>query len=220
MKRVRDFERPRRPSKLPALAAEAIILFIALPAVFLIEMSRSMSAVIMLGGLAYVTTLVWRTGLTRAFSFGLAGFREFGPIFVRFAIFAIVTTIAVAVAMPEYLFYVVRENPRLWIVILGVYCVFSVYPQTVVYRGFFMERYRPVFRSDRMLVLANAIAFSWAHTLIANPLVYLFTFFGGILFSITYLRSRSLLAVAIEHALYGFWLFTVGLGMYFAFPTP
>ncbi|MFW5694735.1 MAG: hypothetical protein ACOCYB_06180 [Alkalispirochaeta sp.] len=37
------------------------------------------------------------------------------------------------------------------------------------------------------------------------------------LFSRTWLRSRSALAVSIEHALYGFWLFTVGLGSYFAF---
>ena len=83
-----------------------------------------------------------------------------------------------------------------------------------------MERYRPLFRDARVLVVVNAIAFSWAHTLIDNPLAYLFTFIGGMLFSVTYLRSRSLFAVAIAHALYGFWLFTVGLGMYSAFPTP
>lgn len=220
VKRHRDFARLRRPSKRSRLAAEAFALFVALPAVFLIEISRSITTVIILGGLAYVAAIIWRFRLNRAFSFGLARYRELAPVFVRFAVFAILTTIAVAVIMPEYLFYVVRENPRLWLLILGVYCCFSVYPQTIVYRGFFMERYRPLLRSDGMLVLANAIAFSWAHTLIANPLVYSFTFIGGILFSITYLRTRSLLAVAIEHALYGFWLFTVGLGMYFAFPAP
>ncbi len=220
MKRDRYFGRFRRPSKRSVLAAEAFVLFVALPTVFLFELSRSITAIIILGGLAYVAALMWRFRLNRAFAFGLAGYRELVPVVLRFAVFAILTTIAVAVLMPEYLFYVVRENPRLWLVILGVYCLFSVYPQTIVYRGFFMERYRPLVRSDTMLVLANAIAFSWAHTLIANPLVYSLTFLGGILFSITYLRSRSLLVVAIEHALYGFWLFTVGLGMYFAFPGP
>jgi hypothetical protein len=38
---------------------------------------------------------------------------------------------------------------------------------------------------------------------------------GGLLFVSTYLRTRSLLAVVWEHALYGIALFTVGLGRYF-----
>lgn len=66
----------------------------------------------------------------------------------------------------------------------------------------------------------SALAFAWAHTIIDNPVVYVATFFGGLMFAHTWLQSRSLLLVSAEHALYGFWLFTVGLGMYFGFPVP
>jgi membrane protease YdiL (CAAX protease family) len=40
----------------------------------------------------------------------------------------------------------------------------------------------------------------------------LLTTAGGLLFAFTYLRSRSTLLVAAEHALYGDFVFTVGIG--------
>ncbi|MFP4551733.1 MAG: CPBP family intramembrane glutamic endopeptidase, partial [Spirochaetales bacterium] len=141
-----------------------------------------------------------------------------GPILLLFAAFAVVSTVAVAVFVPDRLFSVVRTNPGLWLLMLVIYCLFSVYPQTLVFRGFFIERYRPLFRDERVLLLVSAAAFAWAHTIIAHPLVFALTFCGGIIFGRTWLKSRSALAVSIEHALYGFWLFAVGLGGYFAFP--
>jgi hypothetical protein len=41
------------------------------------------------------------------------------------------------------------------------------------------------------------------------------TFFGGYLFAYTYAKTRSLLLVSIEHALYGCLLYTIGLGRFF-----
>ena len=38
---------------------------------------------------------------------------------------------------------------------------------------------------------------------------------GGYLFARTYARSESTLMVSLEHALWGDFLFTVGLGWYF-----
>jgi hypothetical protein len=37
---------------------------------------------------------------------------------------------------------------------------------------------------------------------------------GGILFALTYAMTRSLMTSMIEHALYGNYLFTLGLGKY------
>ncbi|WP_423804206.1 hypothetical protein [Nitrosomonas nitrosa] len=42
-----------------------------------------------------------------------------------------------------------------------------------------------------------------------------FTFVGGIMFAYTYHRHRSLLLASIEHALYGCFVFTIGLGWFF-----
>jgi len=44
------------------------------------------------------------------------------------------------------------------------------------------------------------------------------TFIGGVLFAYTYQKTKSTALVAIEHAVYGNWLFTVGMGEMLAFP--
>lgn len=201
------------------LTAEAFVLFAGIPALFLVEMPPPFTIALVLGAVVYAAVQGIRARLVSRRSFGLNGFRRGGSQLVLFVAFAVLSTAAVAVFAPDQLFVVVRNNPRLWALMLFIYCVFSVYPQTLLYRVFFLERYRSLFQSENTLILANAVAFSWAHNLIPHPLVYLLTLGGGVLFSRTWLRSRSALAVSIEHALYGFWLFTVGLGSYFAFPS-
>jgi hypothetical protein len=56
-----------------------------------------------------------------------------------------------------------------------------------------------------------------------NPLAVGLTMLGGILFAWCYWETGSLFTAGFEHALYGCWLFTVGLGQYFyrrALPPP
>ncbi len=207
----------RRPAS-PALILEALLLFGVVPLLFLFDLPRGGMPAVMLLALAYVMVQGARHKLIPKRSFGLNGFRQFGPMLLLFVLFALASTTAVAVFEPESLFSVVRTDVGLWLLMLVVYCCFSVYPQALVFRGFFIERYGSLFRDERALVLVNAAAFAWAHNIIAHPLVYALTFCGGVLFCRTWLKSRSVLAVSIEHALYGFWLFTVGLGGYFAFP--
>jgi hypothetical protein len=45
-------------------------------------------------------------------------------------------------------------------------------------------------------------------------------YWGGGIFAITFFRTRSLLLTSVEHALYGSWLFTLGIGEMLAFPMP
>jgi hypothetical protein len=45
------------------------------------------------------------------------------------------------------------------------------------------------------------------------------TFIGGILFAFTFKKTKSTLLVSIEHAIYGCWLFTVGMGEMLGFPS-
>jgi membrane protease YdiL (CAAX protease family) len=208
----------RQEPSSPALILEALFLFGVVPLLFLFSLPRGVMPAVMLLALAYVVVQGTRHKLIPRRSFGLNGFRRFAPMLLLFALFAVASTVAVAVFEPESLFSVVRTDVGLWLLMLVIYCCFSVYPQALVFRGFFIERYGSLFRNERALVLVNAAAFAWAHNIIAHPLVYALTFCGGVLFCRTWLKSRSVLAVSIEHALYGFWLFTVGLGGYFAFP--
>ncbi|MCA9351767.1 CPBP family intramembrane metalloprotease, partial [Patescibacteria group bacterium] len=78
---------------------------------------------------------------------------------------------------------------------------------------------RNLFQSDHQLILVNAILFSLCHLIFRNSLVLVLTFVGGVFFAFTYLDTKSTVLVSIEHAIYGSWLFTVGMGAMLAFPS-
>ncbi len=139
-------------------------------------------------------------------------------ILATFILVAIATTIYVWFQDRELLFFVPKNNPGLFMIILFVYTLFSVWPQEIIYRTFFFERYESLFQNKTLFIFINAIVFSLAHLFFRNTLVLLLTFIGGIIFGYTYLKYRSTTAVSIEHALYGNWLFTVGMGQMLAFP--
>ena len=109
-------------------------------------------------------------------------------------------------------------NPKLFVVILGVYTFLSVWPQEIIYRSFFYKRYQDLCSSKIVFMVLNAVIFSLAPVFLKNILVLILTFIGGLLFIYTYTKTKSTTLVSIEHALYGNWLFTVGMGQMLAFP--
>lgn len=116
---------------------------------------------------------------------------------------------------PEQFLSFPRRNTRVWAIIMVLYPIFSVYPQELVYRTFLFHRYKPLFRSQTALILASAFAFGLMHIVFHHWLSVAMTFAGGLLFAWTYARTRSTLAASVEHALYGCFVFTVGLGSFF-----
>jgi membrane protease YdiL (CAAX protease family) len=103
--------------------------------------------------------------------------------------------------------------------ILIFYTFFSVYPQELIYRTFFFQRYQSLLKNESLFILINAVVFSLAHIFFKNTLVLFSTFIGGIIFAYTYKKTKSTLLVSIEHAIYGCWLFTVGMGNMLGFPS-
>jgi membrane protease YdiL (CAAX protease family) len=65
------------------------------------------------------------------------------------------------------------------------------------------------------LVLISGAAFGLAHIVFNNWVAPVLCAVGGVLFAHTYHKTRSLALVCLEHALYGDFVFTVGLGRYF-----
>jgi len=108
-----------------------------------------------------------------------------------------------------------RHKPVLYLFVMVAYPLLSVYPQEIAYRALFYRRYAPAFGSTGVAILVNACFFGWGHIIFENPVAVVLTLAGGVIFSLTYLKSRSLLAASIEHTLYGCLLFTIGLGWYF-----
>nr|WP_284041157.1 CPBP family intramembrane glutamic endopeptidase [Jejuia spongiicola] len=99
------------------------------------------------------------------------------------------------------------------------YSFFSVYPQELIYRTFYFKRYHDIFKNKYLFIFINAIVFSLGHIFFKNSLVLALTFLGGLLFAFTFYKTKSTLMVSIEHAIYGCWLFTVGMGSMLGFPA-
>ncbi|GAB2597417.1 hypothetical protein Aab01nite_72980 [Paractinoplanes abujensis] len=136
-------------------------------------------------------------------------------VLALWALVSALTVGAVALFDRENLFILPRENPGLWLLICVFYPLASVYPQELLYRGFLMHRYAPVFGAGKVVAAASAVAFGFAHLLFGNVIAVVATIVGGWLFARRYQSTGSLLTVSIEHALYGITIFTVGLGQYF-----
>ena len=116
---------------------------------------------------------------------------------------------------PAHLFDLPRGTPWRWLLVMVLYPVLSVVPQELVFRTFFFHRYGRLLGGPWIATAASALAFSWAHVVLLNGLAVVLTLLGGWLFARTYLRTHSLVATAVEHAVYGCLLFTVGLGHWF-----
>jgi membrane protease YdiL (CAAX protease family) len=139
-------------------------------------------------------------------------------MFLRFGLFVVFSFLLVWLYLPDSLFSVVLSKPLLWLAICFFYAIFSVYPQEFLYRLFFFQRYQILFSNPYVFLFVNACVFSFAHLFLNNTLVFILTFFGSIVFALTYKKSQSLILVSLEHSAYGAWLFTLGLGKMLAFP--
>lgn len=136
-------------------------------------------------------------------------------IFVTFAIGSLVVAGLVAAIMPDRLFSLAAERPGLWLKIMTLYPFTSVLAQEFAYRVFFFHRYGVLFSSRWTLIVANALAFGFGHILFRNWIAVGGTFVVGLLLAWRYERTRSFWAVYIEHVLWGWLVFTIGLGVYF-----
>lgn len=137
------------------------------------------------------------------------------PLILRDAVFLALLGIGVRFFAPELLFSFVKRAPAFWAVVMLLYPLLSVYPQELLYRAFFFHRYQPLFGSGWAMLLASALAFGFVHIIFGNWLAVGLCVIGGLLFSLTYQRSGSLLLTCIDHALFGNFIFTIGLGRFF-----
>ena len=82
-----------------------------------------------------------------------------------------------------------------------MYSLFSVYPQEVIYRTFFFQRYEWLCKSEMLFILVNVALFSLVHLFFRNALVMLLTFSGGILCALTFKKTKFTLLVYLERAI-------------------
>jgi membrane protease YdiL (CAAX protease family) len=136
-------------------------------------------------------------------------------ILIRDAVCLVGLGIAVYLLAPQLLFSLIRRSPRLWALIFVLYPLISVYPQELLYRAYFFHRYQPLFGRGWGLMAASALAFGFVHIIFRNWLAVGLCVTGGFLFSLTYQTSGSFLLACLDHAIFGNFLFTIGLGQFF-----
>jgi membrane protease YdiL (CAAX protease family) len=200
------------------LAAECVTLFAGVPAAY----ARGWIALPVILLLIIITSGCWlllrlrnraalrgllRTGAPKA---------EWRRILLNYAAAVPALLLLLWIVNPASLFTLALRHPAIWMAVMCAYPIASVLPQEFAYRVFFFERYRPLFGRDVGMILASAMAFSFAHIVFRNWLAVVLTFIGGVLFARSYQRTRSLWLVAVEHALYGCAIFTVGYGEFFS----
>jgi len=203
-------------------AIEFVFLFFGLPslAAFGPYQIRVIPMLVTLGGICAIA-LVVSPGFDRSRLLNLAGARKAARyVCLRFLILGVLLLATTAVwdlveTDRSILFGLPRRDAGLWMTIMVLYPVFSVYPQELIYRAFVFHRYKPVFGGGGAMIAASALAFGYGHIIFPDWPSVALTVLGGLLFASTYARTRSLAASWLEHALYGDLVFTIGMGSLF-----
>ena len=199
---------------------EFFIIFISVPVSFAIEFPVWIKLIIGILGFGYIVFVLLKVETN---TFKIAPHLNWKQFWKRTLLqllgIAIITSIYVLIFDSKNLFIMPINKTLVWAIILFVYSFFSVYPQELIYRTFFFQRYQTLFKSETLFMLLNAALFSLAHLFFRNTLVIILTFIGGVLFALTFKKTKSTLLVSIEHAIYGCWLFTVGMGEMLGFPS-
>ncbi len=199
---------------------ELFLLFIFIPVSFIFDYWPILKLIIGILSFIYIVYIIVKIEKIKFnIKKSLRSKKFWKSTFIKFLVIAILTTIFVWFTEKENLFTVAITKPKMWISILFFYSLFSVYPQEILYRTFFFKRYEALFKNEIIFILTNAILFALAHIFFKNVLVLSITFIGGLLFAFTYKKTKSTLLVSIEHAIYGCWLFTVGMGNMLGFPS-
>jgi hypothetical protein len=160
----------------------------------------------------------WRSVILR-----LPRRRDILSILGLFLIFGGALTLYAYERFPDSFLALPAGNTRLWLLIMIFYPLISVTTQELIYRVLYFDRYAPAIEGPSWLPVAlNGALFAIMHGVLfayrSQPFHWeavAISLMGGLLFAYRFVRTRSFLAVALEHALYGDLIFTVGLGRFF-----
>lgn len=202
-----------------ALAVEFLLVFAGLPLLVLMLRDRGFMIMLLWGGALVVYGVMHRWyerkhGTEWNWPGLHAGLK---PVLIRFACLApLITAITWFVFRDSNQFLSFpRDRPDVWVKVMFIYPLLSVWPQELIYRSFIRHRYAPLFKTGAVYIAVSAIAFGFMHIMFLNPVAVTMTLIGGVLFAHSYQKYQSLALACLEHALYGCLIFTIGLGQYF-----
>jgi len=201
--------------KKQTLWIELLTIYIFTPLLFVLGLIPSTVLMPVLWLFTFYAFLHLRHTKIKLFAFNFKK-KDLFYILKRFVLIATLMILFVVLYHPDIFLILLKTKPLFWLGIMFFYPVLSAYLQEILFRAFFFKRYQKLFNDNPLnLILLNALIFSYIHIVFLNWIAVILTFIGGLLFAHTYLRTKSLMLVSIEHALYGNTLYTIGLGYYF-----
>jgi uncharacterized protein len=201
------------------LVLEFAVIFVVFPVVIYLRWIPNLPIPYLLGVAVFAYFVLRRDQRFEMRSLVRWRWREAGPHFVPILLRDLACLILLALTTrlfyPELLFSLIRRSVGVWAAIMILYPLLSVYPQELLYRAYFFHRYKPLFGDAWGMIVASALAFGFVHIIFGNWLAIAMCVIGGFLFSFTYRNTGSLLLTCLDHAIFGNFLFTIGLGKYF-----
>lgn len=196
------------------LVTEISTIFIFLPLIFVFGLLPNYMMMATLFGVFLYCVFIMAKYKIKIFEFDLQT-NMLTPLLIRFVFVSLVISIFTYLYKPQNLFYFVKNNPLMWLMVMIFYPIFSAFTQEVIFRRFFFFRYQNLWKNENLTLVFSTLAFAYMHTVFKNQIAVIFTLVGGLIFSYMYKKTKSIMLVSIEHALYGDVLFTLGLGYYF-----
>ena len=200
------------------IALEFLALCIALPTYIWVTNSGEQMFTFLWVAFGYTALILWllRERTVRdEWHWGAVNWLNLKPVLFRWVVATILICLFTWFYEPSRLFFIPREAPHIIPFLLLAYPILSALPQEFIFCSFFMKRYGQFIQSDWMKIILSAIVFGYAHMLFINWVAPVFSFMGGIIFAYTYIKTRSLALVTLEHSLYGNSIFLAGIGYYF-----
>ncbi|WP_022851791.1 CPBP family intramembrane glutamic endopeptidase [Limisalsivibrio acetivorans] len=195
---------------------ELLILYVAMPLVYVVFFKGVSPIPFLLGAMVYgAVVLMFNKGFDRKELRRIPSRGEFHRMLRLFVLMAVLAVLFMLAVIPGELFSFPMQRPYIWIMVMLLYPLLSVYPQEILYRTLIFRRFDELGMNGNTAMHASAFAFALAHTGLYNITAFILSWLGGYIFSYTYKRTRSLPAVFLEHSLYGCWIFTLGMGYFF-----
>ena len=208
------------------LWSEFVALFVGVPVLMAVFFHRVLDWGV-LGSFSLIVTIWCLAGVAAALLAVTPGFsfrRVFsGAVFAEWRLILLYALLSAAVCvffvltmLPGHLFDLPLEHTLLWLVVVIGYPLLSAFPQEMIFRSLFFERYGVLFPNMVAAVAANGAAFGLGHLFFMNPVTTGMTALGGALIGWAYLtRGRSLMLAWVLHSLAGQIIFTSGIGIFF-----
>jgi len=200
------------------LASELVLLFVVLPMLYYFDWIPGPKSVPLLLAFVYCFIILLLDKNFDRKQLGAKRFKGFAFILKRFAFTALLLAVYLLIFEPENLFMIPRTNPWLWVAIMVFYPLWSALPQELIFRVFYFHRYRQIIPGQNFMIILNALLFAFMHIIFNNWIALLGGFIVGLFWAQTWLRTKSLITVSAEHAIYGNFIYTIGLGHYFYVP--